>query len=143
MQKIILSFLFVGAIVACKSNSSIALVEYSRSTSLNVSEVFTQKEVPGTEGEQTFTFLTIQFSERPNYLIDSVMFYYYRLRGSQNLPTIDTENQIRINIGGLNKDMTNPAMHKIDSIQLFYKKGELNYRQTENRILTKDPIYLP
>ena len=143
MQKFIVSFLFVSAIVACKSNGSIALFEYSTSTSLNISEVFTQQEIPGIEGEQTLTYLTIQFSERPNYLIDSVMFYYNRSHESQKLPTIDTEKQIRINLGGLQKEMANAAMHKIDSIQLFYKKGELNYRQTENRILTKDSIYLP
>ncbi|MFT6166356.1 MAG: hypothetical protein ACJAV5_001189 [Vicingaceae bacterium] len=143
MQKIILSFLFVSAIAACKSNCSIALVEYSTSTTMHVSEVFTQQEVPGTEGEQTFTYLTIQFSERPTFLIDSLLLYYYKLDATEKLPIVDSENQIRINLGGLQKDMANPAMHKIDSIQLFYKKSEHNYRQTENRILVKDPIYLP
>lgn len=132
-------------IISCNSTKqvSVSSENYKVGEDFKIQSAYNQMEVPGEKDKEPSTFLTIQFAEPSAQRIDSLKFYYSNFSGIRFKPLVNSRNELRINLGGMQNNAANAALNRIDSVQMFYKKKANNYIQTVSAIIQKEPLNLP
>ncbi len=140
MQKFILFFLLITVTFSCNVNRGSDVGNYRESTELVVEQAFIQKEIPGTQGEESKFYVTIQIEPFTNsrIILDSIVY----ISSTYNEVRIAGINAIKFEVtekeSSLSKDNG-----VVDRATIFFTKDKQNYRQTISKFLTKEPIYLP
>ena len=140
MQKKIISFLLIVTVFACNVNKNKRLEFCSESTELIVEKAFIQEEIPGTQGEESKFYATIEIQTIADteIILDSIVyisstFSQVRMKASTSIKFELTERDCSLELEEGVKDRAT----------IYFKKGKQIYRQVINAFLIKEPIYLP
>jgi len=135
MRKIIFYLFLINAVLACKSNKNSSALQYE---DLNLEAAFIQKEIPGTQGEKTKTYITILFSE---LISDKVKLEKLHFVGDvYAIQSTDYRDEKTVKIDVTKSDFWNKS--SIPQVKLYYTVAKKSVVQ-EITSTIKEPIYLP
>ena len=138
MLKINFYILLISTVLACKTNSSSSASKYEESKELAIELAFIQEEIPGTQGENAKTYITILFSELAGDKVKLEKLWF--VGEFYEIQETDYRNEKTLKMNVTKSNFWNKSA--IPEFKLYYKEAKKDVVQEINSTI-KEPIYFP